>query len=65
MKPATEYHEGPEAWNRFESAIKAVLKVPHSEIKKRIEEHRKQAALNPNRRGPKPKRKPASPGPAA
>jgi hypothetical protein len=65
MKPATEYHEGPEAWNRFESAMKAVLKVPHSEIKKRIEEHRKQAALNPNRRGPKPKRKPASPGPAA
>ena len=61
MKPATEYHEGPEAWDRFVSTMRDVLKVPHSEIKKRIEEHRKQAALNPSRRGPKPKQKPASP----
>jgi len=63
MKPAMEMYEGPEAWKRFESVMGAVLKVPHSEIQKRIEEHRKQAALNPNRRGPKPKKKYVSPGP--
>jgi hypothetical protein len=67
MKPRTpEMIEGPEAFERFRSTMKAVLAVPHSEIQKRIEEHRKQAALNPNRRGPKRKVRPsASPGPAA
>jgi len=35
--------------------MKKVISVPHSEIQKRIEEHRKEAALNPNRRGPKQK----------
>jgi hypothetical protein len=49
--------EGSEAFTRFENAMKKVLSVPHSEIKRRIEEHRKEAALNPNKRGPKPKRK--------
>lgn len=48
--------EGPEAFTRFRDATKAVLAVPHSEIKKRIEEHRVQAANNPNRRGPKRKK---------
>lgn len=58
--------EGPEAYRRFETAVKAVLTVPHSKVQKQIEEHRKQAALNPNRRGPKRKIKPsASPGPVA
>jgi len=47
--------EGSEAFRRFRDATKAILAVPHSEIKKRIEEHRKQAAKNPNRRGPKRK----------
>lgn len=55
MKP--EMVEGPEAFMRFQDAMKKVLSVPHSVIKERIEEHRKEAALNPNRRGPKPKRK--------
>jgi hypothetical protein len=59
MKPATEMVEGPEAFTRFEKTMKRVLSVPHSEIKRRIEEHRKEAALNPNKRGPKPGRKKA------
>lgn len=33
--------EGPQAFQRFESAMKKVLAVPHSEIQRRIEEHRK------------------------
>ncbi len=58
MKPRTpEYVEGPEAYQRFENAMKKVLAVPHAEIQRRIEEHRKEAARNPNRRGPKPKQK--------
>jgi hypothetical protein len=52
-----EMLEGPEAYRRFEKVMKAVLTVPHSEIQRRIEEHRKEAAKNPNRRGPKVKRR--------
>lgn len=47
--------EGAEAFQRFRDATKAVLAVPHAVVLKRIEEHRAQAAKNPNRRGPKAK----------
>jgi len=50
-----EMIEGPEAFRRFRDATRAVLAVPHAVVQKRIEEHREQAAKNPNRRGPKPK----------
>jgi hypothetical protein len=50
-----EMIEGPEAFQRFRDGMKAVLAVPHSVVQKRIEEHREQAAKNPNRRGPKRK----------
>lgn len=53
-----EYVEGPEAFQRFDSAMKKVLAVPHSEIQRRIDENRKAAARNPSRHGPKPKAKP-------
>lgn len=58
MKPrrAPEMIEGPEAWNRFESAMRKVLSVPHAVIQQKIADHREQAAKNPNRRGPKPKK---------
>ncbi len=57
VKRQPEMIEGPEAFMRFETAMKRVLSVPHSLIQKRIEEHRKESAANPNRRGPKPKNK--------
>ena len=57
MKRQAEYVEGTEAWTRFDSAMKHVLSVPHSEIQRRVEAHRAEAAKNPNRRGPKPKDK--------
>jgi hypothetical protein len=57
MKPHAEMIEGPEAYSRFKNALKAVVAVPHAEVQRRIEEHRKEAAKNPNRRGPKPKAK--------
>jgi len=61
-----EMVEGPEAWERFEGAMKKTLAVPPSEVQKRIEEHRRRAAGNPNRRGPKRKASlPAPPGPGA
>jgi len=52
--------EGPEAFRRFENTMKKVIAVPHAEIQRKIEEHRREAALNPNRRGPKPRRKSAA-----
>lgn len=45
-----------DAFNNF---MDRLLAVPHSEIKKRMEQYRKQAAKNPRKRGPKPKRPPA------
>ena len=41
----------------FTELVDRVLSVPHSEIQKRVEAHKKAAAKNPHRRGPKPKRK--------
>jgi hypothetical protein len=55
MKPQTDMVEGTEAFTRFENAMKKVLSVPKAEIQRRIEEHKKESALNPNKRGPKPK----------
>lgn len=57
MKAKPEYVEGSEAWTRFQDAMKTIIKVPHAEIQRRIEEQREAAAKNPNKRGPKPKRK--------
>jgi len=47
--------EGPEAWTRFNAAMKHVMTVSPQELKQRIEAERKASAANPNRRGPKPK----------
>jgi hypothetical protein len=58
MKHSAEY-------DRFTALVDRVLSVPHSVIKERVEEHRKQAAQNPNRRGPKRKVKPFASDPDA
>ena len=48
-------YEGTGQFERFDSAVRKILSVPHSEIVRRDEEYKRQSALNPKRRGPKPK----------
>jgi len=52
-------------YERFTALVERVLAVPHSVIKQRVEERRKQTASNPNRRGPKPKQKAVKPSASA
>lgn len=60
MKPRDEMHEGPEAYARFANTMRTILSVPKAEIDKRVAVERAKSALNPNRPGPKTKkRKPA------
>ena len=67
MKPYAEMIEGPEAFTRFESAMKKVLAVPSTVLKQRIEAERQRSAAKTVRPGPKRKAvKPSvSPDPAA
>lgn len=59
MKHSAEYEA-------FTNAVEHIMAVPKAEILRREAEYRKQAAMNPRKRGPKRKVKPsASPGPAA
>jgi hypothetical protein len=44
-------------YDAFKDLLSRIMTVPHSEIVKREAEYQKQLALNPNKRGPKPKRK--------
>ncbi len=46
-----------DASSRFDALVRKVLSVPHDEIMRREAEYKRQAALNPNKRGPKPKTK--------
>jgi hypothetical protein len=55
MKAKPEYIEGPEAWQRFEHAMKRIITVPHSDIKRRIEAERAKSAVIRSD-GPKRKR---------
>ena len=48
----------------FKGLLNRIMAVPHTEIAKREAEYKKQSVLNPNRRGPKPKRKRVSRAPA-
>ena len=55
MTKKLEMAEGRDAFMRFREATASIVAVPHSEIKRKIEQHRKAAARNPHRRGPKSK----------
>lgn len=61
MKTDSTTHpiEVAEVATRFDALVRKVLSVPHDEIVRREAEYKRQSALNPNRRGPKPKVKPS------
>jgi hypothetical protein len=61
MDGKQEAIEGAEAAARFDALVRKVLSVPHEEITRREAEYKRQSAMNPNRRGPKPKIKPQTP----
>ena len=50
-----ECHEGPEAFERFDATMSALLTVPKSLVLRRQRAYRKKVDANPNRRGPKRK----------
>jgi hypothetical protein len=52
--------EGPEAFERFDTMVSAVLAVPHALIERRQRAYRKKVDANPNRRGPKRKVTPSA-----
>lgn len=52
----TEPATSPE-YDAFKGLLNRVMAVPHSEIVKREAKYKRQAALNPSKPGPKPKRK--------
>jgi hypothetical protein len=45
----------PKEYQAFDSLVSRLLTVPKSTIHERHAEHKKKAALNPKKRGPKPK----------
>jgi hypothetical protein len=57
-KPSEEY-------TAFDKAMRQILTVSKSELDARVRAHKERAALNPNKRGPKPKLKPSAVGPDA
>lgn len=50
-----ECFEGPEAFRRFDNAVRKALAVPHATLVARERAYREKSLRNPNRRGPKPK----------
>jgi hypothetical protein len=48
---------GTPEYDAFKSLLDRVMAVPHLEMVKREAEYKRKAALNPNKRGPKPKLK--------
>ena len=44
-------------YDAFKALLDRITAVPHSEIERREAEYQRESKLNPNRRGPKPKRR--------
>jgi hypothetical protein len=51
-KPSDEY-------TAFDQGMRQILTVSKQELDARVRAHKERAALNPNKRGPKPKVKPS------
>ncbi len=58
MKPHTETPE----YAAFKALLNRIVSVPHEEIVRREAAYKEKAALNPVKRGPKPKKPSASHG---
>jgi hypothetical protein len=58
MKLVKPDPENTEEYRAFKSLMVRVFSVPREEMQRREAEYQRQAALSPNRRGPKPKPKP-------
>jgi hypothetical protein len=55
VTPLPECHEGPDAFERFDATMHALLQVPKSLVLRRQRAYRKKLDANPNRPGPKRK----------
>lgn len=60
MKVDPKPVDGPAAFARFDALVRKVLSVPREEILRREAEYKRRSAMNPRRRGPKPKAKPSA-----
>jgi len=47
-------------YKRFTNAVERIMSIPKTEILRREAEYKKQADLNPRKRGPKRKAKPSA-----
>jgi hypothetical protein len=54
-------NEDTESFGRFDACMTKLLSVSRTEMLRREAEYKTKAALNPNKRGPKPKQSSASP----
>lgn len=52
--------KGSKEYTAFDRMIGELLSVPKAELDARVKAHKERAALNPNKRGPKPKVKVSS-----
>jgi hypothetical protein len=52
-KKKPEYVEGRKAFENFENAMDALMKVPHSQIKAQLDEQKRQKAEKKRRRPPR------------
>ena len=59
MKPHADTPDSP-GFAEFTSAMRHILTVPKEEIMRREAAYKAKANLNPKKRGPKPKAKPAA-----
>jgi|GEM_PF-2228422 len=60
MIPVKDEPKTSPEYAAFKSLLNRLMAVPRSVISEREAEYKRQSDLNPNRRGPKPKRKRAS-----